>query len=118
MGFDEVSDGGIQTAVNGIDKSSVQSGDVVVPNYGIASAEYSFSESASDHEVSVAATGDTLLPYVMPKAEYMYGCSATAVGMLLGYYDLYGFTVDGIHYDSSEFQLRGLAPGQSRCGSG
>ena len=27
----------------------------------------------------------------MPQAEYMYGCTPTALGMLLGYYDLYGY---------------------------
>ena len=35
--------------------------------------------------------GDVLLANVMPEAEYMYGCTPTAVGMLLGYYDLYGY---------------------------
>ena len=34
---------------------------------------------------------DVLLPNVMPQAEYMYGCTPTALGMLLGYYDLYGY---------------------------
>jgi len=34
---------------------------------------------------------DILLPEAMPQAEYMYGCTPTAVGMLLGYYDLYGY---------------------------
>jgi len=36
-------------------------------------------------------TGDVLLANTMPEAEYMYGCTPTAVGMLLGYYDLYGY---------------------------
>ena len=35
--------------------------------------------------------GDVLLANAMPQAEYMYGCCPTAVGMLLGYYDLYGY---------------------------
>ena len=35
--------------------------------------------------------GDVLLPCTMPEAEYMYGCTPTAVGMILGYYDLYGY---------------------------
>ena len=51
--------------------------------------------------ITVKANGDTLLKYTMPEAEYMYGCSATAIGMLLGYYDLYGYTLDGAFYDMS-----------------
>ena len=35
--------------------------------------------------------GDVLLANTMPQAEYMYGCCPTAVAMLLGYYDLYGY---------------------------
>ena len=35
--------------------------------------------------------GDVLLANPVPEAEYMYGCTPTAVGMLLGYYDLYGY---------------------------
>ena len=35
--------------------------------------------------------GDILLANTMPEAEYMYGCTPTAVGMILGYYDLYGY---------------------------
>ena len=35
--------------------------------------------------------GDVLLAGAMPEAEYMYGCTPTAFGMLLGYYDLYGY---------------------------
>jgi len=34
---------------------------------------------------------DFLLAHAMPEAEYMYGCTPTAIGMLLGYYDLYGY---------------------------
>lgn len=37
------------------------------------------------------SNGDVLLANTMPKAEYMYGCMPTSVGMLLGYYDLYGY---------------------------
>ena len=40
---------------------------------------------------TVNADGDVLLANAMPKAEYMYGCVPTAVAMLLGYYDLYGY---------------------------
>ena len=36
-------------------------------------------------------SGDVLLANAMPQAEYMYGCCPTAVAMLLGYYDLYGY---------------------------
>ena len=39
----------------------------------------------------VTANGDVLLAHTMPQAEYMYGCTPTATGMLLGYYDLYGY---------------------------
>ena len=35
--------------------------------------------------------GDVLLSGKMPEAEYMYGCVPTAIAMLLGYYDLYGY---------------------------
>ena len=35
--------------------------------------------------------GDVLLSGSMPQVEYMYGCVPTAVAMLLGYYDLYGY---------------------------
>ena len=42
--------------------------------------------------ISVSALeGDVLLPYTMPQAEYMYGCGCTSLGMLLGYYDKYGY---------------------------
>ena len=37
------------------------------------------------------SSGDVLLANTMPKAEYMYGCTPTSVGMILGYYDLYGY---------------------------
>ena len=46
--------------------------------------------------------GDVLLSYTMPQAEYMYGCTATAVGMLLGYYDLYGYRSGDITYDMGD----------------
>jgi hypothetical protein len=38
-----------------------------------------------------SANGDVLLSGKMPEAEYMYGCVPTAMAMLLGYYDLYGY---------------------------
>ena len=31
------------------------------------------------------------VPYTVPQGEYMYGCTPTVVGMLLGYYDLFGY---------------------------
>lgn len=37
------------------------------------------------------SNGDVLLSGKMPEAEYMYGCVPTAMAMLLGYYDLYGY---------------------------
>jgi hypothetical protein len=37
------------------------------------------------------SNGDVVLANTMPKAEYMYGCMPTSIGMLLGYYDLYGY---------------------------
>ena len=40
---------------------------------------------------SRSANGDVVLYSPVPEAEYMYGCVPTAVGMLLGYYDLYGY---------------------------
>jgi len=40
---------------------------------------------------STNANGDVVLYSPVPEAEYMYGCVPTAVGMLLGYYDLYGY---------------------------
>ena len=49
--------------------------------------EYPFSVSGDMEELA----GDVLLTYTVPRAEYMYGCVATSVGMLLGYYDLYGY---------------------------
>lgn len=51
--------------------------------------------------ISLKAAGDTLLPNELPQAEYMYGCVPTAIGMLLGYYDLYGYTVGSKTYDFS-----------------
>ena len=40
---------------------------------------------------SAGSGGDILLANTMPQAEYMYGCTPTAVAMILGYYDLYGY---------------------------
>ena len=49
--------------------------------------------SATDNLVvssAAARAGDVVLANVMPQAEYMYGCTPTALAMLFGYYDLYG----------------------------
>ena len=35
--------------------------------------------------------GNVTLTNTLPQARYMYGCGPTAVAMLLGYYDLYGY---------------------------
>jgi|GEM_PF-2439920 len=43
--------------------------------------------------------GDVVLSGTVPRAEYMYGCAATSVGMLLGYYDLYGYRSGEITYN-------------------
>ena len=40
---------------------------------------------------SKGENGDVVLSNPVPEAEYMYGCLPTAVGMILGYYDLYGY---------------------------
>jgi autotransporter passenger strand-loop-strand repeat protein len=40
---------------------------------------------------SKSPNGDVILAQTMPEAEYMYGCTPTAVAMVLGYYDLYGY---------------------------
>ena len=40
---------------------------------------------------SQSTGGDVLLANPMPQAEYMYGCTPTAMAMLLGYHDLYGY---------------------------
>lgn len=41
--------------------------------------------------LTITVGNDVLLANAMPQAEYMYGCTPTAVGMVLGYYDLYGY---------------------------
>ncbi|MDR0933311.1 MAG: fibronectin type III domain-containing protein [Victivallales bacterium] len=41
--------------------------------------------------VKGAVSGDAFVSSQMPEAEYMYGCAPTAIGMILGYYDLYGY---------------------------
>ncbi len=36
-------------------------------------------------------SSDVVVEYEVPQAEYMYGCTATAVGMIIGYYDRWGY---------------------------
>lgn len=48
-------------------------------------------EMVMDDALLHDAAGDVMLPDVMPQAEYMYGCTPTALAMLLGYWDLYGY---------------------------
>ena len=70
----------------------VVSSAAAAPGYDVltpAGAEASFTVAADS--VSRSAAGDVLLPGLMPEVEYMYGCSPTALAMLLGYYDLYGY---------------------------
>lgn len=56
---------------------------------------YSLNEAA-------AASAAITVPGIVPQAEYMYGCTPTAVGMILAYYDLYGYRgSDGKLYDFS-----------------
>ena len=55
---------------------------------------------ATPESFSVSAgQTDVTLKYTMPQAEYMYGCAATAIGMLIGYYDLYGCSAGTVRYD-------------------
>lgn len=49
------------------------------------------SSPLNDITLTVRAPNDVSLPGAFPRAEYMYGCVPTAIGMLLGYYDLYGY---------------------------
>ena len=55
---------------------------------------------------SETSPGDMTLSFTLPSAEYMYGCGATATGMLIGYYDLYGYYENGVRY-----RLNALIPG-------
>lgn len=41
--------------------------------------------------VTVTSDGYTRLKYVLPVSEYYAGCTATGMGMLLAYYDCYGY---------------------------
>lgn len=67
------------------------------------STAYSVVGSTDDvPSISITAQGDKLLKGAFPEAEYMYGCVATSVGMLLGYYDLNGYTINNQKYDLSK----------------
>ncbi|MBS1370277.1 MAG: fibronectin type III domain-containing protein [Lentisphaeria bacterium] len=95
-----------QTAIRTINQAGVQpraAARTVLPEAVVRSAavaavsgEPLFSFSADSGNLppvssADAASGDTLVPYLVPEAEYMYGCTPTAFGMILGYYDLYGY---------------------------
>ena len=59
---------------------------------------------------------DILLPYELPRAVYSYGCTVTVAGMLLAYYDLYGYTdSSGIFKDMSAL-IEGNIEVDSRTG--
>lgn len=64
-----------------------------------------------EETVTVPESQTVVLPYEVPQAEYMYGCTATAVGMLLGYYDRYGYlgyNVSNLIEGEVELNARGL----------
>ncbi len=64
-----------------------------------------------EETVTVSNSKTVVLPYEVPQAEYMYGCTATAVGMLLGYYDRYGYLgydVSNLIEGEVELNARGL----------
>ncbi len=70
-----------------------------------------FSDWSKIKSFTVGDAPPMYVPYSIPEAEYMYGCTATVVGMLLGYYDRYGYLghdvsnlIDGI----VELNARGL----------
>ena len=60
----------------------------------VSSISVNSTAATSDGDFAVtsaaAKAGDVLVANAMPEAEYMYGCTPTALAMLLGYYDLYG----------------------------
>ncbi len=61
-----------------------------------------------------AASSPVLLPYEMPRAEYMYGCTATVVAMIFAYYDRNGYTVNGQTYSTVNLIKGGEAELNSR----
>lgn len=64
-----------------------------------------------EETITVPESQTVVLPYEVPQAEYMYGCTATAVGMLLGYYDRYGYLgydVSNLIEGEVELNARGL----------
>ena len=48
-------------------------------------------ETNSEGIAILPPSEDVLLDGQMPRLEYMYGCTPTALAMLMGYYDLYGY---------------------------
>ena len=100
--MNDISSGGVTSPENNLSSltGTVRAGlpaaeDVTI---SVSAPERAFDEVG--YSVDMAA-GDVVLPYTMPQAEYMYGCVATSVGMLLGYYDLYGYRVGSTTYDVS-----------------
>ena len=69
------------------------------------------SECSQVQSFTVNYTPPVCLPYEIPRAEYMYGCTATVVGMLLGYYDRFGYAgynVKNLITGTVELNARGL----------
>jgi|GEM_PF-2564031 len=60
---------------------------------------------------TVNYTPPVYLPYEVPQAEYMYGCTATVTGMILGYYDRFGYNgykMSNLIQGEVELNARGL----------
>ena len=67
--------------------------------------------SSGDYYPEVTAAAGVCLKYEVPQLEYMYGCTATVVGMLLGYYDRWGYlgyNVSNLIDGNVELNARGL----------
>lgn len=61
-----------------------------------------YSSASENVNITIDADGNTLLAYKFPQSEYVGGCAATSIGMLLGYYDLYGYSIGSMKYDFSD----------------
>ena len=84
----------------------MQSATKILFSKTVSDAEISMVNSESENLTAISVSANLLpeknsadapasevtLPYEMPQAEYMHGCTATVVGMLLGYYDRYGYS--------------------------
>ncbi len=71
-----------------VDDKSLQGESVTVT---IDCDDLNYEEFVVTNESRGASSGDVFVENIVPQAEYMYGCTPTALGMLLGYYDLYGY---------------------------